>query len=139
MLRKIFWLIFLSSATSFAQSTQFTQLYQSAVSVVTANLGYGWNQGSGFYGALSDGGIRTHPMKFPTADKVAIFAICDNDCTDIDISVRDSSGRVIALDNDDSDTAMVTFDTPGINYYLQVTMANCESNPCEYRAGLFWR
>jgi hypothetical protein len=61
----------------------------------------------------------------------AIMGVCDDSCSDIDISVSDPGGGIVEEDlaNDDVPAVNVFPEADGV-YTVQVFMAECESNPC---------
>lgn len=67
-----------------------------------------------------------------------IFAVCDNDCTDIDLELFDESGHLIDEDWDRDDTPIVEV-TPAWSgrFTLRVHMAHCGAENCAYGFRLF--
>lgn len=61
----------------------------------------------------------------------AILGVCDDSCSDIDISVSDPGGGIVEEDlpNDDAPAVNEFPEADGV-YNIQVFMAACESNPC---------
>jgi hypothetical protein len=68
----------------------------------------------------------------------AVLAVCDNDCTDIDLRLYSGSDKEISVDIEDDDTPIVTIapDQDG-KFRLKITMAKCSTSPCFYGVGLF--
>ncbi len=66
-----------------------------------------------------------------------LVAVCDSDCDDIDLYVRDDSPREVAADEEPDNFPMVGW-TPeaGRSYEVQVSMVGCLTEPCFY--GVSW-
>lgn len=64
---------------------------------------------------------------------ITFIAVCDIDCTDIDLAVYDGSGDIIVKDIALDDRPEVEFDviTPGI-FQVGVYMASCSREPCAF-------
>lgn len=74
-----------------------------------------------------------HQVKL-TGERVYSFsAVCDTDCSDIDLTLYDSNGRVVDADTDDSDSAVIAvpIESSG-TYTLELLMAKCSEAPCVY-------
>lgn len=67
-----------------------------------------------------------------------IVGVCDNDCKDVDIELRNRGGRVIDRDVelDDYPTVAVTPDRDE-RYTVRSIMAACSKAPCRYGFGVF--
>lgn len=57
-------------------------------------------------------------------------AICDDDCSDIDLELRDSQGRMVDSDTLSDDLPILTFTVPAGRYTARLTMASCSWEPC---------
>ena len=68
----------------------------------------------------------------------AITSICDINCSDLDLTLRDAAGDVLGSDTAPDDTPVVHF-TPTQNgeYYLTVRMAACSANVCTFATRLY--
>ncbi|BAB72718.1 MULTISPECIES: hypothetical protein [Nostocaceae] len=67
-----------------------------------------------------------------------IVGVCDSDCQDLDISLYDHRGNLIASDLQDDDIPMISFNpSRSGRYQIQVDMANCNANTCYYGVGVF--
>ncbi|WP_157974491.1 hypothetical protein [Lewinella sp. IMCC34183] len=62
-----------------------------------------------------------------------IYAVCDEDCPDLDLSLYDGSGTLLKYDGKDDSFPIITF-TPEISgaYVTQVKMYSCTRGPCAY-------
>jgi hypothetical protein len=63
--------------------------------------------------------------------QIVLAGVCDLDCSDLDLTVRDPRGRVVARDASVSDRPTVDFtvDRPGL-YEVTVRMYSCDREPC---------
>lgn len=67
-----------------------------------------------------------------------IVGVCDSDCQDLDISLYDHRGKLIASDLQDDDIPVISLNpSRSGRYQIQVDMANCNANTCYYGVGLF--
>ncbi|MCK9303600.1 MAG: hypothetical protein M0P35_10480 [Bacteroidales bacterium] len=92
-----------------------------------------------FYNTLNDGYYRTHQVYLAAGQNYLVHALCDEDCTDIDVEIIDAYGNVID-DNDDSDLAICKFYVYSSgNFTVKITMYDCEYSPCSYGVGVYGR
>lgn len=77
--------------------------------------------------------LQAHNFTVPmAADKpYLIFAVCDTDCTVVDLTLLDSAGAEIKTDTDSGDFPVLDF-TPSMSgsYTVRMTMAECDLAPC---------
>lgn len=73
------------------------------------------------------------PVHLAAGSSYLIVGVCDNDCTDVDLSLEAADRSVVASDLLEDDLPMIQF-TPntGATYWLRPTMAVCNVNPCGY-------
>lgn len=70
----------------------------------------------------------------------AIVAVCDEDCSDLDLGLYDSRGNLVASDTDDDDLPVVQVNPRWTGKFtIRTKMAQCSSNPCYYGVGVFAR
>lgn len=68
----------------------------------------------------------------------AITSICDVNCTDLDLTLFDAAGNVLASDTAPDDTPIVRFTPPEDGeYHLTVRMAACSANVCTFATRLY--
>lgn len=87
-----------------------------------------------FTGLLEENEINSVLFDLSPEDvEVLMVAVCDVDCSDIDILVQDPMGREIARDVDTDDRAVVTF-TPRSagEYKVYVNIPACSAETCGY-------
>ena len=62
-----------------------------------------------------------------------IVGVCDNDCTDLDLSLVDLQGTVLFEDSLDDDAPILRFTAPaGGAHFLLVDMFACSVEPCSF-------
>ncbi|HUG40101.1 MAG TPA: trypsin-like peptidase domain-containing protein [Longimicrobiales bacterium] len=98
-------------------------------------VGYGAFEAA-LYDLLSADSVDTATADLPSGEYRAI-AVCDNDCSDVDLMVTDEGGEVLGMDVLDDDVPIVDFKTPGGRVGLSVKMIRCETNVCYYGVQLF--
>jgi hypothetical protein len=65
-------------------------------------------------------------------------AVCDNDCSDVDLGIAGPDGKVLQRDVRDKDTATVVFTpTSTDRYSIRVLMSACSQEPCYYSVVLY--
>lgn len=71
------------------------------------------------------------PVPMTAGTPYLIFAVCDGDCTVVDLALVDSAGRVIKSDTDSGDFPVLDFTpTAAATYTVRMTMAACTLAPC---------
>jgi hypothetical protein len=101
------------------------------------NSGYG-QFGVFQTGNLNDDGRGTHTANLTAGVRYAIVGVCDNDCTDLDLSLTGPGGNVIASDYALDDHPTLRFVAPMTgSYNLAVIMATCTRAPCYYGVQLY--
>jgi len=87
-------------------------------------------------GRLSQGASGTATLQVP-AGPVALIGVCDENCSDVDLIVRDPSGREVGRDFEDDDVPLVVFEaaTAG-RYTVEVQMPACNGT-CNWGVGVF--
>lgn len=70
----------------------------------------------------------------------ALVAVCDDDCTDVDMALLDTDGRAVDKDVDDGDVAFLTY-VPSVTgrHWIRVRIAACSAEPCGYAVQVFER
>jgi hypothetical protein len=87
-------------------------------------------------GRLAQGASNTATIQVPSGP-VAFIGVCDENCSDVDMIVRDPSGREMGRDFEDDDVPMVVFEaaTAG-RYTVEVQMPACNGT-CNWGVGVF--
>jgi hypothetical protein len=77
--------------------------------------------------------LQSHNFTVPMTQGVPylIFAVCDGDCTVVDLSLVNSAGQVIKSDTDSGDFPVLDYTpTAAGTYTVRMTMAECKLAPC---------
>jgi uncharacterized protein YfaP (DUF2135 family) len=90
-------------------------------------------------GSLRQGQYQTYTLRMDGNLRYRLVANCDNDCSDIDISVTEPDGREIAWDRRDGDLAVVDLSGHPGAHTVRVSMAGCRLGPCRFGLGVFGR
>lgn len=93
-----------------------------------------------YTGTLNDGGTEIVELDLDIGTDYEIIGACDDDCTDLDLTLYDGSGEVVDSDllDDSFPMVSVTVIRSG-SFTVEVSMANCSSEPCRYGIGVFGR
>jgi hypothetical protein len=102
-----------------------------------ANRGYELTHNI-YTGSLDDDESTDVTMRLELGTQYAIMGVCDNDCSDIDLTLYDAAGNQIDQDIAADDYPLVEV-TPrrSATYRVRVTMADCSAEPCRYGLGTF--
>lgn len=91
-------------------------------------------------GSLLPSSSIRKPYSLRNGVKYGFAAVCDKNCTDIDIRLIDENEQVIEEDTDADNTAVIpyTADADG-TYEVEVIMYGCRSQQCDYALGAYRR
>ena len=91
-------------------------------------------------GMLREDGEVTIALPLKAERRYVIEGVCDGDCDDVDIVVRNAGGDIVASDRADDDEPVVEF-VPGASgtYTVALILASCSTSVCEVRANVFIR
>ena len=92
-------------------------------------------------GSLNTSQTQDIPVQMVQGYQYYLAAVCDADCTDLDLALFDGYGNLAVQDNSVSATPMVpvaSISQTG-NFTLQVQMFACNVQPCAYAAVLYGR
>lgn len=126
------------SATLHAQSyaTQVWNQLQKAYNDVSDSSSFQLN--NYIIGKLADGATDTWTFPLTRGKEYLIVGVCDNDCSDVDLTVKGGNGSVIVKDEEVDDTPVTRFRvTSSGRFTVEVTMADCKDEPCFFGFGLF--
>jgi hypothetical protein len=89
-------------------------------------------------GRLGDDETDSWTFSFNTGTAYVITAACDNDCSDVDVFIKNEAGETVVSDTEVDDYPMVTF-TPTVSgrYTIDVKMYDCSTSYCYFGFGLF--
>ena len=87
-------------------------------------------------------GIDSKIVCFPISeifnDDYMILAACDEDCSDVDITVYDEDGDTVASDVSTDDVPVVRLSPKRDGQYrIEIKMYECSSEPCYWGFGVF--
>ncbi|WP_227430059.1 hypothetical protein [Psychrobacter sp. I-STPA6b] len=86
------------------------------------------------YGKLDKYGSRTKSLELMQGREYLIVGVCDNDCSDIDLSIHNSQGEIVDSDDHINDLAKLKFAAIDDGLYdLEVEMYSCKTAYCYYR------
>jgi len=91
-----------------------------------------------YIGSLGENATRNQTLQLSAGTAYQIVGVCDNDCSDFDLRLFDSRGRMVAEDVLDDDTPVLSV-TPqsGGTYTVRAIMTACSSAPCRYGIGVY--
>lgn len=87
-------------------------------------------------GQLGASGSERIPIHL-TSGTSQVVGLCDNNCSDMDLELIDSGGKIVASDLEKDDFPIVTVTQSG-DYSLLVKMVKCNTATCNYELRV-WR
>ena len=89
-------------------------------------------------GALDDDATDLFTVTLQAGYTYALVGVCDEDCSDIDLSLLDGYGNLVVEDIEVDDAPVIEFTvTASGDFTLGVEMYECSVEPCYYGVGLF--
>jgi S1-C subfamily serine protease len=89
-------------------------------------------------GALRQGGTWQHTLRLTGGREYGIAGYCDNDCSDLDLSLHAPAGGPVGSDTEIDDYPWLEFVAPESGaHVLTVTMVACRVDPCAYGVRLY--
>jgi hypothetical protein len=97
-------------------------------------------QGTSYTGSLRKTSSEDLNVTLQAGFDYALLGVCDSDCGDIDLALKDASANQVDSDYDKNDhpTVRVTPARDG-QYIIRIYMASCSTEPCYYGIGVFQR
>ncbi|HEX2203047.1 MAG TPA: hypothetical protein VHG91_07105 [Longimicrobium sp.] len=91
-----------------------------------------------YTGALDEGATETVELPLEAGTEYYIVGACDQDCTDLDMTLMDASGRQLDIDTQPDDFPIVHV-TPARagTFRAVVSMATCSEAPCRFGVGIY--
>lgn len=91
-----------------------------------------------YTGSLNQNTNEMVSLNLSVGTDYQILGVCDNDCTDLDLTLYDGAGNQISQDIEMDDVPIVTV-TPRRSgtFRVKVVMATCSAEPCRYGIGVF--
>jgi antitoxin component YwqK of YwqJK toxin-antitoxin module len=97
-----------------------------------------------FLGDLPEAGQEIVPVELPENQGLLFIGVCDDDCLELDLLVKDGSGNILGeglegfVDEFGEDTPMHGIDAmPASTVQVEVSMEACSVEPCYYAVGIF--
>ena len=112
-------------------SEQVLKLIDAAAETYFKN-GYHYG-GYTYEGSLDDGRSERLTIRIGSGMETQLIGACDTDCSDLDLTLFDSSGREV-----DSDVQVDDFPIVSVRpakdavYTIQVQMVECDNEPCRF-------
>ena len=129
-----------SIPSSTAQSTD--QVWSQLTTQSTRASGEGFARFNYIIGYLDNDSepVDNWPVYLSAGSTYQIVGVCDNDCTDVDLSLEDGQRTVMVSDLLEDDLPIVNFSPKtSATYWIRPTMVACSVNPCGYGIGVFVR
>ncbi len=84
-------------------------------------------------GALDSEQMEEFPFSKDKSLRVFVLAGCDEDCSDLDLGVKNAAGEYLVTDTETDASPVVYFEAKaGEPYNLVVNMVTCASEPCSF-------
>ena len=91
-----------------------------------------------YIGRLDDDANTNVNVTLDGGKDYVIVGVCDQDCTDVDLTIYNSDGDEIDSDLQTDDKPVLTFSTSRSGRYrIKVSMVRCSANPCRYGVGIW--
>jgi hypothetical protein len=89
-------------------------------------------------GSLDEGATINYSFQLVAGRSYTILGVCDNDCSDLDITMYDPQGNEVAQDvlTDDKPVASHTARRSG-RYRATISMASCSTGACFYAVAAY--
>lgn len=115
---------------------------QVAAQLILIGLKYiqaGWTSSHDpYFNSLRANNSYYVPYYLSAGNTYSIFGVCDEDCSDIDLSIYDDKGNLISRDNSGDDIPLVSVRVIRSSYFqVKVRMYNCNTTECVYGLSAF--
>ena len=91
-------------------------------------------------GDLQNGGEQSFRFTARAGADYFIGGVCDGDCSDMDLVLKDASGSEIDSDRATDDVPMMTIEgASGGSYTVDIIMAACSREPCFYGVQIYMK
>jgi hypothetical protein len=93
-------------------------------------------------GRLDAGERETVMAELEGGSSYSLLAVCDNDCTDVDLRIKTRSGTTLVEDLELDDYPLCEISVAGegtMMFEVEVIMVNCDAEPCRYAVAVFER
>ena len=91
-------------------------------------------------GALEPKAYKDAVVQLEAGGTSMILGVCDTDCDALNLEIRDSANRRVAIDDKNDDVPAVSVEpSRSEKYTVRATMAACDHRPCRYALGVVRR
>jgi hypothetical protein len=133
-------LLLAAPGIALAQADQWeAEVHAQLDGIVPALAGDGWELDRDYYvDSLNQDSSDNLDLPLFGRTNYAIVAVCDTDCTDIDLYLYDANDNIIAEDTATDDYPVLEVRTRATaDYRLRVRMYQCSAAPCRYGVAVF--
>jgi hypothetical protein len=89
-------------------------------------------------GPLNTEESESFPVTLQAGVAYFISGVCDNDCTSLHLGLANTSHNDVAVDHASENFPLLRFTPPETTrYWVKVTMAACQMNPCWYGVAVY--
>lgn len=89
-------------------------------------------------GSLAAGAAEEIEMELDGGIDYMIVGVCDEDCADLDLVLRDPAGNVVETDEATDDIPILAGSPPRTGTYtVEVRMVSCSVEPCRYGVAVY--
>ena len=135
-------LLALVAAPSAAQANRFEEQVAFQMSIVESfanSVGYEMTHDI-LFSSLAEGESETFTIDVRNGFDYRMLALCDEDCSDIDVFLEDAGGEVLDSDVSLNDAPVVSYASRGAGQVrLRVRMYSCSTEPCFFGVAVFGR
>lgn len=118
---------------------QWEQEVQDQLMAVALEVGGDWDLSHDIIqDRMDEGETEYFDLVLDAGYSYGIIAVCDSDCSDIDLYLHDPNGNEVASDTSTDDFPILDF-TPYArgNFSIGVRMYSCSAEPCRYGVAVF--
>lgn len=137
----LFLMVWLGASTSLSMAqTSTDQVWNQLYAQSTTAQNQGFKRLNYIIGYLGNGMEPTvnWPVDLVGGSSYLILGVCDNDCSDFDLSLEDGDRGVLASDVLNDDLPIVRFaPSKSGTYWIHPTMVACSVEPCGYGIVVF--
>jgi len=116
---------------------------QQVLEILSEVSGFALEQGYSHAGDKIVSSLRAsdsedHFIEFVDGRDYVMVAVCDVDCSDIDLHLYSQSGSQVGEDTETDDVPVIELqNVNGGRYRLEVSMYTCSNEPCFYAVGVY--
>lgn len=127
-----------SLCPSLAAQSRWDRQVDARIRQAAATLGRAYRAtGVARRGTLNTGESATFSLTLPAGAEIALSGVCDDDCSDLDLSLS-TNGYDIDAARGGGNAPIVRVTPPALTAYtVTVRMESCRVNPCWFAVGVF--